>query len=146
MFFYIIKFDSYFTQECLNLQQVLLHNHYLQLLLYCVSFLHRSSAESNVSSVAITYSAPKFPEDKLELKCPYRFEVGCSSGTFPQKVEGMAKSVIENDVIVEFPMCGNGLKPMSICYCWQTDPCTFKMCPVYSSTNNPSPPFEMNLE
>jgi len=86
---------------------------------------HRSSTDSNITSVAITYSAPKFPEDKLELRYPYGFEIGCGSATSPQWIEGTAKSVMGNDVIVEFPICGSGLKPVSVRYCWRTDPCTF---------------------
>jgi len=102
-----------------------------------------------LTAVTITYSPPKFAEDKLQLRYPYGFEIACggTSAKMPLDwVEGTAKSISGNDVNVEFPTCGSGLKPMMVRYCWRTDPCTFGKCPVYSSTANPSPPFMMALE
>ncbi len=110
--------------------------------------LFRASTNSNITAIAVTYSSPKSAEDKLTLRYPYGFEVGCSSVTKPvdtQWVEGTAKSVTETDVNVEFPPCSNDLKPMMVRYCWRTDPCTFNKCPVYSSMMTPSPPFIMEL-
>ena len=119
------------------------------IVIICFILFPRSPAGSNVTEAVITYSPPKSPDDKLELKYPYGFEMACigPSGKMPLTwVEGTAKQITGDDVIVEFPNCGSGLKPSMVRYCWRTDPCTFKMCPVYSSPANPSPPFIMEFE
>ena len=107
-----------------------------------------SSTNAGVAAVAITFGPPS-DQAKLELRYPYGFEISCEDEhdqQTPLWVEGTAKSVSDNDVNVEFPLCQNGLKPMRVRYCWRTDPCTFGKCPVYSGANYPSPPFIMTLE
>ncbi len=61
-------------------------------------------------------------------------------------VEGTAVKLAEdNTAVVEFPACETGLAGSAIHYCWRTDPCSFKKCPIYSG-DLPSPPFVMNVE
>ena len=82
----------------------------------------------------------------VELKYKYGFEVGCSNATkaASQWIEGTAIEANENGLRVEFADCPSPLSPVSIRYCWRTDPCTFKKCPVYAG-DLPSPPFIMDL-
>ena len=85
-------------------------------------------------------------QDKLELRYKYGFELGCGNGTAmaSQWVEGTAMNVNGQNVQVEFSDCPSQLSPVSIRYCWRTDPCTFKMCPIYAG-DLPAPPFMMDL-
>jgi len=97
----------------------------------------------NVTALAIAYGPPD-SRGKLQLRYPYGFEIGCVDPS--TWVEGTAKSVTDAAVNVEFPLCANGLKPMSVRYCWRADPCTFNKCPIYSSATNTSPPFVMDIQ
>ena len=81
----------------------------------------------------------------LKLQHKYGFEVGCAANaTASQWIEGTAVGADEDGVHVEFADCPSSFSPVSIRYCWRTDPCTFKMCPVYAG-DLPSPPFMMDL-
>ena len=92
-------------------------------------------------------------EDDLVLKYPYGFELGCGddvkSGA-SQWIEGTARNrtgFIFSVTNVSFPLCPSNLSPLSIRYCWRTNPCLFKMCPIYSSYRNlPSPPFVLDIK
>ena len=83
----------------------------------------------------------------LELRYPYGFEVSCSSkGAEPQWLEGTAMSANVQSVVVGFPDCPSGTSPDMIRYCWHTDPCTFKKCPVYAKDSElPAAPFVFPL-
>ena len=107
------------------------------------STLYSYSNVSSLIQVSVSYG---YAQNGLELRYPYGFELGCvtSTGT-TDWFEGTAVKVDTNNVIVEIPGCPNGQKAVWIRYCWRTDPCTFKKCPVYSS-DFPSPPFIMELE
>ena len=98
----------------------------------------------SITHVEVNYDniSPK----NLELRYPYGFELGCASadGSITQWLEGSAVKVVGNSVIIEVDNCSTGNKPAMIRYCWRTDPCTFKKCPVYSD-ELPSPPFIMPL-
>ena len=82
----------------------------------------------------------------LELRYHYGFEIGCASsqGTVLQWIEATAKNVKGYTVLVDAPNCPTGKTAEMIRYCWRTDPCIFKKCPVYSG-DLPSPPFIMGL-
>ena len=86
------------------------------------------------------------PGGSLELRYPYGFELGCSTTTSAtvQWIEGTATKADGDAVTVQMPSCPSGSKPAMVRYCWRTDPCTFKMCPIYSG-DLPSPPFIMPL-
>ena len=77
----------------------------------------------------------------LELRYPYGFELGCSDGTW---MDATATQASGNKVTVAVPSCAAGSKPAALRYCWRTDPCTFKKCPVYSG-DLPSPPFQIDI-
>lgn len=84
-------------------------------------------------------------QQPLDLRYKYGFEVGCGNGTgASQWIEGTATGVDGDGVHVAFADCPSPLSPVSIRYCWRTDPCTFKKCPVYAG-DLPSPPFTMDL-
>ena len=95
--------------------------------------------------VTVTYKLQS--QDKLELHYKYGFELGCGNATtgVTQWIEGTATGVTGQSVQVEFADCPSTLSPQSVRYCWRTDPCTFKMCPVYAGVL-PSPPFMMDLD
>ena len=83
----------------------------------------------------------------LELRYEYGFEIGCSNTSTSgasQWIEGTAIEANEEGVRVAFADCPSTLSPVTIRYCWRTDPCTFKKCPVYAGVL-PSPPFIMKL-
>ena len=86
------------------------------------------------------------------LRYPYGFELGCGNtkNGVSQWIEGTAHNgtgFAQQVANVSFPLCPSQLSPVSIRYCWRTDPCTFKMCPIYSSYwDLPSPPFIMDLQ
>ena len=90
--------------------------------------------------------------DVVTLRYPYGFELGCGNSNTgaSQWIEGTARNgtgfsfEVAN---ISFPLCPASLSPVSVRYCWRTDPCVFKMCPIYSSyLNLPSPPFVMDLK
>lgn len=85
-------------------------------------------------------------DSPLELKYPYGFEIGCEDPSTNKMVwiSGTAKSVDKLEAVVEFTGCSESSKASMIRYCWRTDPCTFKMCPIYGE-DLPSPPFIMKL-
>ncbi len=67
-------------------------------------------------------------------------------GTVSKWIEGtVVKLAEDNTAVVEFPTCQTGLVGSAVRYCWRTDPCSFKKCPIYSG-DLPSPPFVMNVE
>ncbi len=108
----------------------------------CILFC-RSTAPDGLIRVAVTYTS----ENPLELKYPYGFEVGCvdASDSKSAWISGTAKSVVGNHTaFVEFSVCPVQYTAKMIRYCWRTDPCTFKMCPVYAK-DLPSPPFILKL-
>ena len=78
----------------------------------------------------------------LQLLYPYGFEVECSGS--PSLLEGTAVKVDGDTAVVQFPSCPGGDTPSAIYYCWRTDPCIFKMCPIYSE-QLPSPPFYLTI-
>ena len=84
----------------------------------------------------------------LELRYSYGFEVGCgtnSTKALPsQWIEGTAMQVVDEGLLVAFADCPSSTSPEYIRYCWRTDPCTFKKCPVYAG-ELPSPPFILKL-
>lgn len=77
----------------------------------------------------------------VELRYPYGFELGCSNGVW---LDATAITATSNRVTVGIPSCEAGSKPTLLRYCWRANPCTFKMCPVYSG-DLPSSPFEISL-
>lgn len=89
----------------------------------------------------VTVEYTNLAGSKVELRYPYGFELGCSDGTW---LGATATAAASNKVVVGVASCAAGAKPIALRYCWRTDPCTFKMCPVYSG-DLPSPPFQMNL-
>ena len=85
----------------------------------------------------------------LELRYSYGFEVGCgkvnsTAEEISQWIEGTAMEVVEEGLLVAFANCPLSTSPEYIRYCWRTDPCTFKKCPVYAG-ELPSPPFLTKL-
>ena len=100
---------------------------------------------STVVQVAVSFD--KLAANGLELQYPYGFEIGCATmnGTMSQWIEGTAVKADDSSVTVEFLNCPSMEKATMIRYCWRTDPCSFKKCPIYSG-NLPSPPFIMNLD
>ena len=100
---------------------------------------------TDLASVMVTYT--DISSNGLELRYPYGFELGCGGGAGGGSVvwvEGTAVKVDGVSVMVEFPACASGTKGVSLRYTWRQDPCTFKMCPVYSN-GLPSPPFILDL-
>ena len=97
--------------------------------------------------VQVTVNFDKLATNGLELRYPYGFEIGCATvnGTMSQWIEGTAVKADDSAVMVEFLNCPSMEKATMIRYCWRTDPCSFKKCPIYSD-NLPSPPFIMNLD
>jgi sialate O-acetylesterase len=97
----------------------------------------------------VTIGYKLYSKDPLELRYKYGFELGCGNGTSTaeasQWIEGTATAANRESVQVEFVDCPSPLSPVSIRYCWRTDPCTFKMCPIYAG-DLPSPPFMMDLQ
>ena len=100
---------------------------------------------STVVQVAVSFD--KLAANGLELQYPYGFEIGCATvnGTMSQWIEGTAVKADDSSVMIEFLNCPSMEKATMIRYCWRTDPCSFKKCPIYSG-NLPSPPFIMNLD
>ena len=100
-----------------------------------------------VGPVEATITYKLHGQDPLELRYKYGFELGCgnSSTGASQWIEGTAMKADGESVQVEFEDCPSPLYPISIRYCWRTDPCTFKMCPIYAG-DLPSPPFIMELQ
>ena len=78
---------------------------------------------------------------EVELRYSYGFELGCSDGTW---LDATATAADSNKVMVGVPACAAGAMPIALRYCWRSDPCSLKLCPVYSG-DLPSPPFQMNL-
>lgn len=103
----------------------------------------RSPVGVGLIKVSVTYMS----DSPLVLKYPYGFEVGCTDHSTLKTswMSGTAKSVDKLEANVEFGPCSNSSTPTSIRYCWRTDPCTFKMCPIYGK-DLPSPPFVMKLD
>ena len=95
----------------------------------------------------VTVSYKLQSQDPLELHYKYGFELGCGNGTTgaSQWIEGTATAASGESVQVEFADCPSPLSPVSIRYCWHSNPCTFKMCPIYAG-DPPSPPFMMDLQ
>lgn len=97
-----------------------------------------------MTRVSVMYTS----KNPLELKYPYGFEIGCLNLFNPYEktvwMNGTAKSVDKLEATVEFPACSTSTTASMIRYCWRTDPCTFKMCPIYGK-DLPSPPFIMKL-
>jgi sialate O-acetylesterase len=98
-----------------------------------------ATMSSGSSEVVVEYTSLSGTE--LQLRSPYGFELGCSDGTW---MNATASQVSGNRVVVGVPSCAAGAKPAALRYCWRSNPCSFKMCPVYSG-DLPSPPFEMAL-
>ena len=96
--------------------------------------------------IKVTIGYKLHSKDPLELRYEYGFELGCGNGTAgaSQWIEGTATAANGESVQVEFADCPSPLSPVSIRYCWRTDPCTFKMCPIYAG-DLPSPPLMMDL-
>ena len=81
------------------------------------------------------------PGEKLELRSPYGFEVGCeNSAKDVQYLEGTASGVNNNEVHIWFPNCAKDYEPKCIRYAWREDPCPAMKCAIYSG-GLPSPPF-----
>ena len=78
----------------------------------------------------------------LELRYPYGFETSCDNGT--SWLEATAVKTAGNAVFIEAPSCPAPAEPTTVRYCWRTDPCTFKKCPIYSG-DLPAPPFIMTM-
>lgn len=113
--------------------------------------IHLTCSKTNGSiEVIVNYKE----EDYVLLRYPYGFELGCgdSKSGASQWIEGTARNgtnVINTAANVSFPLCPSPLSPVSVRYCWRTDPCTFKMCPVYVQYYRgdlPSPPFILDLQ
>ena len=77
----------------------------------------------------------------LQLRYPYGFELGCSDGSW---LEATATQATSNKLTIGVPTCAARATPTALRYCWRSDPCSFKMCPVYSG-DLPSPPFYIPL-
>ena len=98
----------------------------------------------SLNPVAVSVDYTSVGADGLQLVYPYGFEMVCGNDTAPS-IEGTAIKVIGGTAIVEFSSpCPGGVFPSAIYYCWRTDPCSFKMCPIYSESL-PSPPFYLPL-
>ena len=97
---------------------------------------------SSPSQVTVEYDS--LAGTGLELRYKYGFELGCSNATSTAWLGATASQVVGNVVVVGVPSCPGDMKPSQLRYCWRSDPCTFKMCPVYSG-DLPSPPFVMSL-
>ena len=83
--------------------------------------------------------------EKLELRSPYGFEIGCvNAAKDVEYLEGTANSVQDNEVHVWFPYCAKGSEPKYVRYAWCEDPCPALKCAIYSG-GLPSPPFMMPI-
>lgn len=83
--------------------------------------------------------------DKIELRSPYGFELGCTAGSSTTFLPGTAVQVEgATSVDIDFPLCPEGSKMTSVRYAWMEDPCPFMKCAVYSG-GLPSPPFIISL-
>ena len=82
----------------------------------------------------------------LELHYPYGFELGCVNTMGNDTwIEGTATSVDTMTSFAEFPSCPTGYTPKMVRYCWRTDPCTFKKCPIYAK-DLPAPPYMLKFQ
>ena len=115
---------------------------------YYTGPLAKSAKVTTPSTPSLTEVEVNFAEIfmGLELRYPYGFEIGCgaTNDTVLQWIEATAVKIEGYSVLIQAPNCPTGKTAEMIRYCWRTDPCTFKKCPVYSG-DLPSPPFIMPL-
>ena len=103
---------------------------------------HTRMCFSGLNPVTVVVQFTSVGPSGLQLLYPYGFEVQCAGTT--SLLEGTAIKVDGETAIVQFPSCPAGVTPSAIYYCWRTDPCSFKMCPIYSESL-PSPPFYLPI-
>ena len=83
--------------------------------------------------------------DKIELRSPWGFEIGCMTDSKTTFLPGTARQGEgDTDLVVSFPQCPEGSRIASVRYAWMEDPCPFMKCAVYSG-GLPSPPFIISL-